>query len=42
MAATGPKFQIRIRVIINPAPAEQYFKALDERCSQNTIATESG
>jgi hypothetical protein len=42
LGATGPIFQTKIRAIINPAPAERYFRALDERCSHNTIAAESG
>lgn len=42
IAATGSILQTRIRVIINPVPAEQYFKAIAERCSHATIAAESG
>jgi len=40
--ATGSILQTRIRLIINPTPAEQYFNILDERCSHTTIAAESG
>ena len=42
IAATGPKLQTRIRVIINPVPAEQYFNMFDDRCSHTTIAAASG
>jgi hypothetical protein len=42
IAATGPMIQIRIKVMSNPAPAEQYFNTLDDRCSQTTTATASG
>ena len=37
-----PSSHAAVRAMTSPAPADQYFIALDERCSHMTIAAESG
>jgi hypothetical protein len=40
--ATGPICKTKIKVVMNPVPADKYFNALEELCSQRTIAAASG
>ena len=42
MLGTGPISHTIVRAMTSPVPADQYFIALDERCSHMTIAAESG
>jgi hypothetical protein len=42
LAATGPIFQIKSRLMIKPVLADKHFKTIDELCSQTTIATARG